>query len=112
MTLTDSGYILYTLKKVLLSLLNLLVCEAFHVCRFILSCSRVCFSEEQYDGHGNSSRFLIPVLVEVHFEDSELVRRSGDEHRHYIKNTGALFPHRDVAGFFKLLFLGKDDSPL
>jgi protein-S-isoprenylcysteine O-methyltransferase Ste14 len=56
--------------------------------------------------------FLIPILVEVHFEDSELVRRSGDEHKHYIKNTGALFPHRDVAGFFKLLFLGKDDSSL
>jgi protein-S-isoprenylcysteine O-methyltransferase Ste14 len=51
--------------------------------------------------------FLIPILVEVHFEDSELVRRSGDEHRHYTTNTGALFPHRDVAGFLRFLFLGK-----
>ena len=107
MTLTDSRYILHTLKKVLLSLLNLLVREASHVCRFILCCSRVCFSEEQYTSLATALVFLIPILVGVHFEDSELVRKRGDEHRHYITNTGALFPHRDVAGFFRL-FSGEE----
>ena len=51
--------------------------------------------------------FLIPILIEVRLEDNELIRRGGDQHRTYIENTGALFPHKDIPGFFKLLFLGR-----
>jgi protein-S-isoprenylcysteine O-methyltransferase Ste14 len=50
--------------------------------------------------------FLVPILVEIRLEDHELIKRGGDNHRNYIKSTGALFP-RDIRGFFKLLFLGK-----
>lgn len=48
--------------------------------------------------------FLIPVLVAVWLEDKELIERFGDEHKEYIENTGALFPHRDIVKFLKLLF--------
>lgn len=51
--------------------------------------------------------FLVPTLVEIHLEDNELIRRGGEEHRKYIKNTGALFPRRNVLKFFTFLFLEK-----
>ncbi len=51
--------------------------------------------------------FLIPAMVEIRLEDNEMIRRAGEEHETYIKNTGALFPHKNVVQFFKLLFLGR-----
>lgn len=51
--------------------------------------------------------FLIPILIEVRFEDSEIIERVGEEHKEYIKNTGALFPHKNVGTFLKLLFFLK-----
>ncbi len=54
--------------------------------------------------------FLIPVLTAAWLEDKELTERVGEEHRSYIKNTGALFPHKNVGGFLKLLFSFKGDK--
>jgi len=51
--------------------------------------------------------FLIQILIEVRFEDSEIIERVGEEHKEYIKNTGALFPHKNVGTFLKLLFFLK-----
>ncbi len=48
---------------------------------------------------------LIPALVVGWLEDRELIERDGQAHREYIRHTGALLPHRDVPGFFRLLFL-------
>ncbi|MEA2054122.1 MAG: isoprenylcysteine carboxylmethyltransferase family protein [Candidatus Thermoplasmatota archaeon] len=48
--------------------------------------------------------FLIPVLITTRLEDNELTERFGEEHKKYIKNTGALFPHRNIGKFLKLLF--------
>lgn len=49
---------------------------------------------------------LIPTLVVGWLEDQELIERDGEAHSEYIRNTGALLPHRDVLGFFRLMFLG------
>ena len=51
--------------------------------------------------------FLIPTRIETRFEDNELIKRFGQEQRKYIAETGALFPHKNVIQFFKLLLLGK-----
>ncbi|MDI6889136.1 MAG: methyltransferase [Methanocellales archaeon] len=51
--------------------------------------------------------FLIPVLVAGWLEDKELTKRFGDEHKKYIKNTGALFPCKNIWKFLKLLFFFK-----
>ena len=49
--------------------------------------------------------FLIPVFVAGWLEDRELIERIGEEHKKYIKNTGALFPRKNKIGkFLKLLF--------
>lgn len=48
--------------------------------------------------------FLIPIFVEIRLEDNEIIERVGEEHKKYIKNTGALFPHKNVGKFLKLLF--------
>ena len=49
---------------------------------------------------------LVPALFAGWMEDRELIERDGEAHRKYIKNTGALLPHKDVAGFLRLLFAG------
>lgn len=46
---------------------------------------------------------FIPFIVEMRLEDTELVKRFGKEHKEYIENTGALFPH-SIGKFLKLLF--------
>lgn len=48
--------------------------------------------------------FLIPVFNEVRLKDKEMTERFGEEHKKYIKNTGALFPHKNIRKFLKLLF--------
>lgn len=48
--------------------------------------------------------FWIPALIETRLEDNELIKRYGEEHRKYIQSTGALFPRKNVTGFFRLLF--------
>ncbi|MDI6690237.1 MAG: methyltransferase, partial [Actinomycetota bacterium] len=48
--------------------------------------------------------FLIPILYETRVEDREMIERFGDEHKKYIKNTGALFPHKNIGKFLRLLF--------
>ena len=48
---------------------------------------------------------LILALLVGWMEDQELVARDGAAHREYIKNTGALLPRKDVAGFFRMLFV-------
>ncbi len=54
---------------------------------------------------------IVPILVLIRDEDRELVKRYGEEHRCYIRETPALFPHlRDIEGFAKLLFLGREGS--
>lgn len=53
--------------------------------------------------------FLIPVLNEARLEDKEMMERFGEEHRKYLKNTGALFPHKNIGKFMRLLFFLKAD---
>jgi len=43
--------------------------------------------------------FLIPVLNETRLEDKEMIERFGEEHKKYIKNTGALFPHKNIGNW-------------
>ena len=50
---------------------------------------------------------LIPSIVIGLREDRELIARSGNEHKEYIKQTALLFPIRKLLGFLKLLFRGK-----
>lgn len=48
--------------------------------------------------------YLIPNLLEMKLEDQELIERFGEEHRRYVKETPAIFPHlRDLGKFFKLI---------
>ena len=47
---------------------------------------------------------LIPSLAAGYMEDRELIERSGQEHREYIRNTPALVPARRLGSFLKLLF--------
>jgi len=53
--------------------------------------------------------FLIPVLIASWLEDKELTERFGDERKKYIKNTGALFPRKNIGKFLKLLFFFKEN---
>lgn len=49
---------------------------------------------------------LIPFLVEARLEDRELVKRFGEEHTRYIRETPAIFPRlEDIGKFFTFLFL-------
>ncbi len=50
---------------------------------------------------------LVPSIIIGLREDRELIARSGDDHKEYIKQTALLFPIRKLIGFLKLLFLGK-----
>ncbi len=50
---------------------------------------------------------LVPSLIIGFREDRELIARSGDDHKRYIKQTALLFPIRKLTSFLKLLFLGK-----
>ena len=48
---------------------------------------------------------FIPFLAEVRLEDEELVKRFGEEHKRYISETPAIFPHlRDIGKFIRFLF--------
>ncbi|MFX0202424.1 MAG: hypothetical protein ACFFCW_40480, partial [Candidatus Hodarchaeota archaeon] len=49
--------------------------------------------------------YLIPLLSETRFEDKELIERFEEDHREYIKRTGAMFPKPKKWGqFLNLLF--------
>jgi len=49
--------------------------------------------------------FLIPLISKIRFEDEEMIGRFGEEHRKYIKSTGAMFPKPKKLGkFLKLMF--------
>jgi protein-S-isoprenylcysteine O-methyltransferase Ste14 len=50
---------------------------------------------------------LIPSLAAGYMEDRELIERSGQEHKEYVRNTPALIPVRRLGGFLKLLFSSK-----
>lgn len=54
--------------------------------------------------------FLIPVLTAASLEDKEIAERFGEEHREYIRNTGALLPRKNIGRFLKLLFFFKGDD--
>lgn len=48
---------------------------------------------------------FIPFLIAIKYEDKELVKRFGENHRLYIKETGAIFPHlKNIGKFLKFLF--------
>jgi len=48
---------------------------------------------------------FIPFVVAMMYEDKELIKRFGDKHKRYIKETGAIFPHlKNVGKFLKFLF--------
>ncbi len=48
---------------------------------------------------------FIPFIIAIKYEDKELIKRFGDAHKHYIKETGAIFPHfRKIGKFLKFLF--------
>ena len=46
---------------------------------------------------------FIPFIVETRLEDTELVKRFGEEHKEYIESTGAFFPH-NIGKFLRFLF--------
>ena len=50
---------------------------------------------------------LIPCIISGILEDNELIKRTGEEHKEYIKNTSLLFPFRKPFKFLKLLFFFK-----
>ncbi|MFX0043431.1 MAG: methyltransferase family protein [Candidatus Hodarchaeota archaeon] len=51
---------------------------------------------------------FIPFLVAMKCEDKELIRRFGEKHKQYIKETGAIIPHLKATGkFLKFLFSKK-----
>ena len=50
---------------------------------------------------------IIPCVLLGFWEDNELISRSGNIHKEYIKQTTLLFPIRKLPGFLKLLLLGK-----
>jgi protein-S-isoprenylcysteine O-methyltransferase Ste14 len=50
---------------------------------------------------------IIPCVLLGFWEDNELISRSGNTHKEYIKQTALLFPIRRLLGFLKLLLLGK-----
>jgi protein-S-isoprenylcysteine O-methyltransferase Ste14 len=50
---------------------------------------------------------IVPCVVIGLVEDRELIIRSGEDHKEYIKQTAFMFPLRKLPGFLKLLLLGK-----
>ena len=48
---------------------------------------------------------LVPSIIIGLREDKELITRSGDDHKEYIKQTALLLPFRKLLGFIKLLFM-------
>ena len=50
---------------------------------------------------------IIPCVIIGYCEDKELIARSGEEHREYIKKTAFLIPIRRLLGFLKLLLFWK-----
>lgn len=51
--------------------------------------------------------FLIPVVMEVRFEDQEMAERFGERHREYIANTGAVLPRKNIRKFLGILFFAR-----
>lgn len=49
---------------------------------------------------------IVPCIVIGLREDRELIARSGEEHKEYIKQSAFMFPIRRLPGFLKLLFFG------
>ncbi|NVM46919.1 MAG: hypothetical protein HWN79_18590 [Candidatus Lokiarchaeota archaeon] len=48
---------------------------------------------------------FIPFVVAIKCEDKELIKRFGENHKQYIKETGAIVPHlKDLGKFLKFLF--------
>ena len=48
---------------------------------------------------------FIPFVVAIKCEDKELIKRFGESHKHYIKETGAIIPHlKNMGKFLKFLF--------
>ena len=48
---------------------------------------------------------FIPFVVAIKCEDKELIKRFGENHKQYIKETGAIIPHlKDLGKFLKFLF--------
>ena len=48
---------------------------------------------------------FIPFVVAINFEDKELIKRFGEPHKQYIKETGAIIPHlKNIGKFLKFLF--------
>lgn len=50
---------------------------------------------------------IIPCIIIGLREDRELIVRSGEDHKEYIKQSSFMFPLRRLPGFLKLLFFGK-----
>jgi protein-S-isoprenylcysteine O-methyltransferase Ste14 len=50
---------------------------------------------------------IVPCIVIGLREDRELISRSGEEHKKYIKQSAFMFPIRKLPSFLKLLFFGK-----
>jgi len=50
--------------------------------------------------------FVIPILVEARLEDNEMTRRFGEEHREYMRSTGAILPRvRKTGKFLRFLLI-------
>ena len=48
---------------------------------------------------------FIPFVVAIRCEDKELIKRFGEKHKRYIKETGAIIPHlKNIGKFLKFLF--------
>jgi len=48
---------------------------------------------------------FIPFVIAIKCEDKELIKRFGEKHKHYIKETGAITPHlKHIGKFLKFLF--------
>ncbi len=48
---------------------------------------------------------FIPFVVAIKCEDRELIKRFGEKHKHYIKETGAIIPRlKNIGKFLKFLF--------
>ena len=79
-----------------------------HPLYFALTCATfgLAFLANNWQALAAAGLQLIPALAAGWLEDRELIERDGQAHRDYIRNTGALLPHQDWPGFFRLLFLG------
>jgi protein-S-isoprenylcysteine O-methyltransferase Ste14 len=78
-----------------------------HPLYFALTCGAfgLAFFANNWIALGAAFLQLIPALLAGWMEDKELVERDGTVHREYIKNTAALLPYKDIAGFFRMLFV-------